>query len=569
MKKIMKILVPLMAFLLVSVGNALALDKYYLLSKGNIARDEGRIEEAIEYYQEYIESHPTTRSLHSAQYHKRIQYYIRNLLIAYSNLLEIYRENGEAEAIDKWIKELKAAYLCSNFGSKNMYRLGLIYLDNSLSEDAIGLFERIIKEQKENYNPYNNKVTLRAYSKLLKIYQSQGENEKVATLIESLRSNYPTSDFDLKDTYGLAALYLRYGLETEGEQLLKNIIDEEKSDPDSWNRNTLIETYSKLLEIYRKRKNTGSIEELVKEISQKCPLEDLSPNNMYKLAITYLKCGKREEGSRLLVEITEKYSYTTFGRKALFLLGRLSQSNEDWDSAIKYYAEYIERYPDPPFFSLKAYSRLIDSYWSRDANLELVQDEIKKLSDIVNEVSDFETQLNLARDLKWKGMDELSSATFSLGLSSARKFISENEDTYKALRTYWMIEKYAYALNRFDLVEESASSILEIDDKLQKAPLKHERSNKIEYIKSQTFLWLAKVYRKNEDYQEAAKFLKMFIEDYSNHKEINYARYELGRVYEDENQLDEAINMYKMVEGRMWKKKAQMRLFRIRNRCSD
>ena len=569
MRKIKKISFPLVAFLFLFAGNALALDKYYLLSKGNIARDEGRIEEAIEYYQEYIESHPTTRDAHSAQYHKRIQYYIRNLLIAYSNLLDLYRENRKSEEIDEWIKKLKDAYLSSNFGSKNMYRLALIYLDNNLSEDAIGLFERIIKEQKENYNPYNNKVTLRAYSKLLKIYQSQGENEKVATLIESLKSNYPTSDFDLKDKYGLAALYLRYGLETDGEELLKDIIDEEKSYPDSWNRNTLIKTYSKLLKIYRKRKNTVSIEELVKEISQKYPVEGLSPNNMYKLAVTYLKCGKREQGSKLLSGITEKYPYTTFGRKALFLLGRLSQSKEDWDSAIKYYAEYIERYPDPPFFALKAYSRLIDSYWSRDANLELVQDELKKLSDIVNEVSDFETQLNLARDLKWKGMDELSSATFSLGLSSARKFISENEDTYKALRAYWMIEKYACALDRFDLVEESASSILEIVDKLQKTPLKHKKRKKLEYIKSQTYLWLAKVYRKKGDYPEAARFLKMFIENYPYHKEINYARFELGRVYEDEEQVDEATKAYQMVGDGMWKKKAQRRLLRIRNRGMD
>ncbi|MEA1900030.1 MAG: hypothetical protein U9N47_04565 [Thermodesulfobacteriota bacterium] len=97
------------------------MDKYYLLGKGNIARDEGRIKEAIKYYQEYIESHPTTRDAHSAQYHKRIQYYIRNLLIAYSNLLDLYRENRESEAVDKWINKLKGAYLSSSFGSKNMY----------------------------------------------------------------------------------------------------------------------------------------------------------------------------------------------------------------------------------------------------------------------------------------------------------------------------------------------------------------------------------------------------------------------------------------------------------------
>jgi outer membrane protein assembly factor BamD (BamD/ComL family) len=58
----------------------------------------------------------------------------------------------------------------------------------------------------------------------------------------------------------------------------------------------------------------------------------------------------------------------------------------------------------------------------------------------------------------------------------------------------------------------------------------------------------------------------MFINNHPNHKEINYARYELGKVYEDENQANEAINMYQMVEDSMWKKKARKRLLKIQNR---
>jgi outer membrane protein assembly factor BamD (BamD/ComL family) len=561
-----KISFSVLVLLLLFAGKTLALDKYYLLGKGNMARDEGRIEEAIEYYQKYIESHPTTRDAHSAQYHKRIQYYIKNLLIAYSNLLDLYRENRESEAVDKWINKLKGAYLSSRFGSKNMYSLALIYLDNSHLEDGTDIFRRIIKEQKEYYAPFNNKVTLRAFSKLLKIYKSQGEHERLASLLESLKSNYPTPDFDLKDRYNLATLYLRHGLESDGEKLLKEIMDDEGYDPDSSIINTLVKTSLKLLNIYHKKKDKDSIKALFEQISQKYPAENLSPNNMYKIAVTYLKCGKKQEGSSLLVEIADQYSYTTFGRKALFLLGRLSQSNEDWDSAITYYAEYINRYPAPPFFALKAYSRLIDSYWSRDADLELVQNEIKKLSDIVNNISDFETSLTLARDLKWKGMDKLSSATFSLGLSSAREFIAENEDTYLALRAQWIIEKYAYALERYDLVQESANRVLEIADTLTNAPLKPAKKEKIDYIKSQTYLWLAKAYRNSKDYPKAKKFLKMFINNHPNHKEINYARYELGKVYEDENQANEAINMYQMVEDSMWKKKARKRLLKIQNR---
>ena len=120
MNRIVKILPYLVVMTLIFTADGFALDNYYLLRKGNITRDKEKIEEAIKYYQEYIESHPTTRRVYSNQYHKRIQYYIRNLLIAYSNLLEIYREKGERKPLDKWIKKLKDAYFSGSFGSKNM-----------------------------------------------------------------------------------------------------------------------------------------------------------------------------------------------------------------------------------------------------------------------------------------------------------------------------------------------------------------------------------------------------------------------------------------------------------------
>lgn len=560
MKNNIKSILSVLVIFLIFAADGFALEKYYLLKKGKIAVDQGRIEEAVAHYQEYIESHPATKGDCSSQYNEKKQYYIKNLLTAYSNLLDIYRQNGEIDEIDKWIKKLKEVFLTTNFGSKNMYNLAGIYIDNNLSEDATVLFKKIIKEQKKHYEPYNNKVTLRAYSKLLKRYESQSENENVIELIHSLKSSYPVSDFDLKDEYRLAMLYLKYGSETDGEELLKQIIDEIASDYNSSNINTVVKTYSELLKIYKKRKDKESTDSLIEQISQKYFIESLSPGNLYKLAITCLKCGKKEQGSKLLDKISNEYSYTTYGRKALFLLGRTSQSREDWDSAIKYFSEYIERYPDPPFFALKAYSRLIDSYWSRDANLELAQEETRKLADIVNDISDFETQLNLARDLKFKGMNELASATFNLGLSSAENFISENQDTYQALRAYWIIEKYAYALEKFDWVEDSANNILEVVDLLKKTPSESKNREKIEYIKSQTYLWLAKVSRKKKNYLESEKFLKKFIENYPNDKEINYVMYELGRVYEDAMQKEKAIEAHRKVGNGMWKKKAEKRL---------
>jgi hypothetical protein len=41
---------------------------------------------------------------------------------------------------------------------------------------------------------------------------------------------------------------------------------------------------------------------------------------------------------------------------------------------------------------------------------------------------------------------------------------------------------------------------------------------------------------------------------------MDYARYELGMVCEDENDSEEAISIYRKIGDGMWKKKAEKRL---------
>ena len=74
MNRVVKTLACLVIMVLIFDSNCCALERYYLLKEGNIARNEGKIKEAIKYYQEYIESHPTTRNINSNRYNKRRQY---------------------------------------------------------------------------------------------------------------------------------------------------------------------------------------------------------------------------------------------------------------------------------------------------------------------------------------------------------------------------------------------------------------------------------------------------------------------------------------------------------------
>jgi tetratricopeptide (TPR) repeat protein len=211
---------------------------------------------------------------------------------------------------------------------------------------------------------------------------------------------------------------------------------------------------------FQSDKSGKTLEKWVAHLSQHYPHESLPPTVSYKLAVKYLKCDRTEEGVQLLEYISKAHSKGATGRKALFLLGRVAQSRENWDEAISYFESYIQQYPDPLFFALKAYSRMIDAYWSKDADIKLAEKDASLLADIVNQLADYETQLNLARDLKWMGMDELASATFNLGANAAEKDARKHAGTYKALRIHWLLTKYAQAIERFDLAEKNGKMAL-------------------------------------------------------------------------------------------------------------
>ncbi len=549
----------LFSFLLFT--DAFGLGNYHLLKKGNLAREEGRINDAVFHYNRYISSHPTVIGINSSEYHNSKQYYIRNLLIAFTNLINLHKKLKDTETIEKCINQLKSYDLADTLGAKNRYALAMIFHKNGFTNDSVPLFEQIVFEQKNNYSPFNNKVALRAVSKLLKSYQAQGKNAQLIEMIGMLRTGYPIFDFDLKDHYRLASIYLDYGFTHYGMLSLEKIIELQKEISDLSEINTIVKTYTTLLKSYAKNQEHERLENLYTLISTKYPPSILSANNQYQIAIAYLNCGKKNTAIELLENISLNFPQAVAGRKSLFLLGRLSLANEDWEASIGYFSEYISRYPDPPFFALKAYSRLIDAYWSSNYHKDLVQNEIQILADIVNNVSDFETQLNLARDLKWKGMDHLAQATFDLGLFSAQAYIADRPNSYDALRAHWIIEKYAYFLERFPLVEQSAAQIFDMIKTFEN--LSPDEKKKIDYIENQTLLWLAKMNIDLNQFNPAKNYLERFLVKFSNHQEADYVRYEYAKILENNNEIQQALVYYNIIETEMWKKKAEERIARI------
>ncbi|MFO8083641.1 MAG: tetratricopeptide repeat protein, partial [Desulfobacterales bacterium] len=215
----------LFLWIIILASYSFASDNYYLLKRGATAWDGGKLSEAIGYYQEYIDNHPATTNLYSEAYERRKQYYLRNLLIAYKKILLINQHTGDQASRSLWLDRLEALAAQGVMGAKNLYQAGWIMHKNERDDKAASIFEKIITEQCETYNPLHNKVLLRSCSKLIQIYEQKGESIKQMNLLRTIQKKFPTKDFDPRDLYQLANLYHVYGVNDEAIKLLNQCSD--------------------------------------------------------------------------------------------------------------------------------------------------------------------------------------------------------------------------------------------------------------------------------------------------------------------------------------------------------
>jgi TolA-binding protein len=91
----------------------------------------------------------------------------------------------------------------------------------------------------------------------------------------------------------------------------------------------------------------------------------------------------------------------------------------------------------------------------------------------------------------------------------------------------------------------------------------YDKPEKTEYIESQIYLWLAKIYETQERYNEAEPLLRLFMKKYPDDREINYAGYALGQVLEKLGRVQDAAETYSGISHGMWKQKADKRVIEL------
>lgn len=549
------ILLLAISLFFLSVHSLQASENDHLLKSGDLSKSQGKDLEAARYYQEYILNHPFTTE--SAPPKKR-QRAVHNLLRAYTHLLDILRDQNQLEARDEWLMQLLGMYDSMSFRSKQRYTLARILQANDWIETSISLYEKIIDDQLHEYQPGNNTTFLSAVARLTNIHAKRGDIDSINSILSLLRS-CPTENWTEKDSLKRARLIVKYDRNNgEANRELRDLITN-IDDPKLLT--TRITAAIQLLSSHEQ----DTPEELLKTIKIVENLESVisQPSQLYKLSLAYFKHGRKDKAIRLLSNISTDFSETIWARKSLFLLGRTALCDEDWDAAIQHFSNYIERYPDQIFFCLKAYSKLLDAYWARDGYLAEQDVEMQYFADILNQTSNYETQLNFSRDLKYKGYHQLADSTFILGYSSAQEELKSAESPIKKMRILWQVTKYAYQTGKIDLAKESGETVVMLYNELkaEKGFTKHQ--TKAGHYLSRTYLWLAKSYEDTGEILSAIALLEDFIAQFPQDADIEYATIQLAINYERLGDPISAAALYETVKNERWKDTATQALERI------
>jgi len=412
---------------------------------------------------------------------------------------------------------------------------------------ALLLYQNLI----EKY-PNRVKSILRAYDHILNIHKNLGQEDKYHELLSEMKKVFPSKGFDVKDIEKLSVIYSKNGEEEEALRLQRYLVDTPHS---SVYRKEIIRTYARLLKHYAAKEDKEQVSALVKKL-EAMPEHGLDDKDIYKIALFHLKYGNKEKAITLLKNLVQRSPDAVLSRKALYVLAMESYTRKDYEGAIAYYSRYIERYPENTFYVQKAYQRIVDSYLAM-GKVDLSNEMMKKVTDEINGLSDYRSQLNLAIDLKFKGMDELAEVTFKKGYMAATKIIEEKPGKYDAVKAYLEILRAAHALAKSDIAEKSASAIISGFDSLGKDK---KYTENVAFIQSQAYLWLGRIYKEREDHEKTIKVLEDFLHLYPASKDREYAVFELANEYESKGDRDKAKGLYEIIQTEPFKNRAEQRL---------
>ena len=544
-----------------SENNGSTLDSM-LLGQATLLSELDNYKEAVEVYQQIINSIPESELLADAYLGKANSLYaldmINEAVSIYKMAVEKFKDDiSKNDLIDKayfglaWsylklnslsdaIKEFQAVAEITN--DKNakiraLYQIGDIYQDAGNLEKSLDAYDEILRDYPESF--YSDYVQYQEGVVLLKL-----ERIDAATVaFQSLKTNFPDSKYIDDSGYYLALAYFKKGnfilAKKQLEDLKQNLNYESMHKKEA---SFLLGATLYNLEEYKNALNTYNI--IVREFSND---EELLKKAQYEIANCFYQMGKVSDALKKFKIIIYKFPESDVAFDALNWLGDYYLDMNDFDAARKYFKKIIDDFSDKQIVE-KAYYEIGRSYYE-----EQKFDQALEQFKVVKEISDG----------KLSGFASLNIVEILTSREDNNFIINEYE---KILVQYPKIAKQVYSkLAQFYDSLNKHNKALELFQKALGAPV-----GKSEIRNSQIQFNIAQILEKKGDFNSAVESYFKVTYLYPKDKLAVKSYLRIARIFENEKKWNNAEKIYKRIiaEKIEESKFAQERLERIKENIS-
>ncbi len=324
----------------------------------------------------------------------------------------------------------------------------------------------------------------------------------------------------------------------------------------------LLKNYSKAIKEYKS---------IIDGFSEKDSHVEIVEKAFFGLAWTYLKMGDIDQSINHFYKIIDQTESKIIKASALTQIGDAYQDKGDLEKALKIYDKILQEFPDSLYADYVQYRQGIALLKSN--NIEAATISFQTLQ------TNFPESKHLKEAQYYLGVAYFKKGSWASAAQYAEGFIESDQVLKEFLpEAHYILALAQSNLSEHNLALKTFQTIIKLfhehDAIVKNAELGVARSYfhlgqdnealkrfKIiiyKYPQSEiaqdALLWLANYYAENFKLDLGIKYYMQFINDFPGSKKFDFARYELGRVYQSKGSLEKALNQFKMINNPQNKK---------------
>ncbi len=510
------------------------------LGQANLYTETKEFQKALQAYQTLVDNFPTSSRLPECLLGKANAYYA---LGDYDNAVKTYRtivnkygdDKNQKQILEKTYFGLAWSYLKA--GSVDLAldtfktikdqtenktvkisaltQIGDAYQDINQFDKALEIYDQILRDYPDS--PYTDYVQYRQGVALLKMEK----NDQAILSFQSLVANFPKSTYLTDIKYYLAVAYFKKGDWAQAKDHVQEFLKLEKPSPEFLaDANYILALcYFNLNQFDRA---IAGFDSVMKNFPEQTAIIRSSEVSIAKCLY---KRGDVAEALKRFKLIIEKYARLEPAQEAIVWLGDYYLENTQYDLAINYYQQYLNQFPSGEKKNIVYYE--LGQAYVMQQNYEKAVSAFKQIHDPKNQEINTKAKLAIADIFSRELKPEETITTYMSIINSAPEFkrdaynkiaqvYKQNKDYEKAVDSFREALKADQGLSQIKAVELqfNLADTLELAQRFKEAS---DEYLKIPYLYAKETYWIVKAYLR------------------------------IGRIFEDQEQWEEAKTIYKKI----------------------